>query len=359
MAINNNILAITQRENINRGGRQEVSEILEVNGSIVINRIFENLRQQKSIFYCLIKYKKIIKIIKKFAPDVIFCEEISNMYLAVKIKKDFNIPLILRVEFLHDEKSPYRVMGQRLRYLKNIYKGDYLAILIGKLIFGWAYKNSDAIISCYFEEKPNIILKEKLFIIPWPTFKPKFKGNFTRKNRAVFIGSFDEHKNLKELEITIPLLFHKTPLEEFYIVGTGNDLKIIDDLKHAYPGKIKHFVSLSREKCLELIESAFISYSPAVRGGWGFIGDSWAMKTPIVVTHNHYGFLDKIDSFITSPDQIDIIVNEIYNNEPLYQAVSSGGYKRFVSHHTAEAVSQKYYAVCNEVIYKKADSSTK
>lgn len=350
------VLAISQRENINKGGKLEISPEFEADGNLSIFRVFDTLREQKSILGMFKQYSKIKEIILEFNPEVIFCEELSNMMLAKKIKQDFNIPIVLRVEFIYDEKYPYRTMGRKLRYFKNPLTKDFLPILIGKSIWNWAYKNSDAVISCYFEDaSKDIARKDKPFAyVPWPAFQfDAAKDGNRLKNRAVFIGAFDHHKNLKELLSTIPLLIQNTPVKEFYIVGTGEDLHIVDSLKKKFPDNIKHIVSLSREECLNLIQSSCFSYSPATRGGWGFIGDSWAAGVPVVVTHNHYNFQDGVDSVVTTPDQIVDKVNELCSSHELFAKISSGGRRRFLENHTAESVGRRFLDICHTVVKSK------
>jgi len=351
--LGDNILAITQRTNINKGGRGEISPELEIDGNLTIYRLFKTFKQQKSFLRNFFIYFKIKKILLKFKPDVIFCEELSNMMLAIKIKKDFNIPIVLRVEFAFNENYPYRIMSRALKYLKNRLTGDYLSILVGNAIWKSACKYSDAVISCYFGDLPKLHgLKNNSFhYVPWPTYCPKIMdvGNRVKK-RAIFIGSFDRHKNLKELEITLPLLFQYTPLQEFWIVGTGDDLDVVDKLKALHPDKIRHIKSLPREECLELIRDSYFTYSPAIRGGWGFVGDSWAMRTPVVVTQNHYNFQDGIDSIVTTPYQIVDRINKLYNDSDWFDDISNGGYARYIKNHTAESVADNFHNICISVL---------
>ena len=350
----NNILAISQREHINKGKGTELSSKYEKNGRIDIYRIFQSLKQQKSFIFKLIHFNFIKKLLFDFQPDVIFCEELTNLALAIKIKKKYKIPIVLRVEFAYNDKYPYRTMGHFLKFFKNKITGNYFPILIGKIIWNWANKNSDSIISCYFEDTLNNNKYTKfktIRYVPWPTYLPNIiTKSKVNSNRMIFVGSFDKHKNLQELELTIPLILENTPIDEFYIIGTGEDLNIINNLKLRYPNNIKHFISLSRDECLNLINCSFLSYSPATRGGWGFIGDSFATKTPILITHNHYGFNDYIDSIVTSPSQIVNRVNELYSNRELYNKISMGGYDRFINIHSSEGVGKKYIRICEDAI---------
>ena len=344
----NNVLAISNKESIAKGGGLRKDPESEVDGSLVIHRIFNSMREQQSFFRRLPYKQKVKNLVSEFRPDVIFCEEISNLKLALEIKREFKVPIVLRTEFAFDADYPYRNMGRLLKIFKNPLTGDRLAILVGGLIWRWAYANSDAVISCYYEDAPKQpeVNNTPFYYVPWPTFHPSIEGEAKRiKDRAVFIGAFEPHKNLHELLVTIPELLQKTPLKEFCFVGAGQDLGVIEQLKASYPESIRHFQSLSREECLKLIRDSFFSYSPATRGGWGFIGDSWAMGMPVVVTHNHYGFCDDIDSVVTSPQEIVNRVKSLYENELEYERVRAGGYKRFLEHHTAEAVGSRFLEI--------------
>ena len=345
----NNVLAISNKEATNKGGRLHKDPEFEVDGSLVIHRIFNSIREQQSFLRRLPYKQKIKNFVSEFRPDVIFCEEISNLRLALEIKREFKIPIVLRTEFAFDANYPYRSMGRLLQVFKNPLIGDRLAILVGGLIWRWAYANADAVISCYYEDAPKQpeVNNTPFYYVPWPSYIPNIEGEVTRvRDRAIFIGAFDSHKNMSELLSTIPQLLQKTPLKEFCVVGTGQDLSVIEQLKASYPDSILHFVSLSREECLKLIRDSFFSYSPATRGGWGFIGDSWAMGTPIVVTHNHYGFLDDFDSVVTSPEEIVNRVKSLYETETEFERVRVGGHKRFLENHTAEAVGSRFLEIC-------------
>ena len=352
----NNILAISNTENINKGGNIQKSPEYEIDGSLVIHRIFRSIKEQQSFVRRLSYKKKIYKLVSEFRPDVIFCEEISNLRLALDLKQKYKVPIVLRTEFAFDKKHPYRSMGRLLKLFRNPLTGDSISIFVGGLIWKWAYINTDAVISCYHED----VLKEPLeentpfYYVPWPTYFPNIESNVKKlKDRAIFIGAFDPHKNLKELLVTIPKLLDESPLEEFCVVGSGEHIGIIEELKTRYPNSIKYFKSLSREECLKLIQNSYLSYSPATRGGWGFIGDSWAMGTPVVVTHNHYGFCDGIDSIVTSPDEIVKRVNSLYENETEFNKIKDGGHNRFLKNHTAEAVGLRFLEICKSVIKLK------
>ncbi len=345
----NNILAISNQEILAKGGDLRKDKEVEIDGSLVIHRIFKSIREQQSFVRRFLYKKKLNNLASEFRPDVIFCEEISNLRLAMKIKRELGVPIILRTEFAFDADYPYRSMGRLLKIFKNPLTGDRLARAVGGLIWRWAYSCADSVISCYYGDalKQPEVNNTPFYYVPWPTFHPNIEVEAKRKkDRAVFIGAFEPHKNLHELLVTIPEIFEKTPLKEFCFVGTGHDLGVIQQLKISYPDSITHIRSLGREQCLKLIRDSFFAYSPATRGGWGFIGDSWAMKTPIIVTHNHYGFNDNIDSVVTAPQDIANRVKSLYENDSEFERVRTGGFKRYVENHSANAVGARFLEIC-------------
>ena len=349
---NNNVLAISNRENINKGGGI-IDNKTEIDGSFIIERLFKSKSHQQSFFKRLFYRKKINNLLKKFRPDVIFCEEISNLRFSLEIKNKYKVPLVLRTEFAYNPNFPYRTMGRLLNLFKNPLTGDVFPKLIGKAIWNWAYSNSDAVISCYFDDatKEPSINGTPFYFIPWPCHLPKIEEKIVKKkDQAVFIGAFDHHKNLEELSSTIPKLLKNSPLKKFLFIGDGDGIGVIEGLKQKFPESVHHIRSLSRKDCLKLIKESFFSYSPAKRGGWGFISDSWAMGTPLVVTHNHYNFQNRIDTVLTTKEEIVDRVNILYEDSSEYERLSTGGYKRFFDNHAADAVGASFLEVCTSTI---------
>jgi hypothetical protein len=73
------------------------------------------------------------------------------------------------------------------------------------------------------------------------------------------------------------------------------------------------------------------------------------MGTPVVVTHNHYGFCDDVDSVVTVPQEIVNRVNSLYENESEFEKVGAGGHKRYLENHTANAVGARFLEICSGV----------
>ena len=63
-----------------------------------------------------------------------------------------------------------------------------------------------------------------------------------------------------------------------------------------------------------------------------------------------YGFRDDVDSVVTSPKEIVNRVKALYENEVEFERVRAGGHKRYIEHHTAEAVGSRFFEICTVAI---------
>ena len=94
IADNNKVLAISNKESLAKGGGLSKDPEVEVDGSLVIHRIFKSIREQQSFIKRLSHMKKIETLVSDFSPDVIFCEEISNLKFAVELKRKYKVPIV-------------------------------------------------------------------------------------------------------------------------------------------------------------------------------------------------------------------------------------------------------------------------
>ena len=354
---NNKVLIITQRENINKGRDQPLNPKMEISENIIIHRIFNRLKHLKSFTYQIIFSRKIYSLTNSFKPDIIICEEVSNFRMALRLKKKLKIPLVTRVEFAYNPDVPYRQMERFLSKFKNPITKDFIPKLIGTKIWNWVTQNSEGVISCFFEDNKRDFSHGNDLLttyIPWPSNIPiKTKSAKKNKDTAVFIGAFDRHKNLEEFLTIIPELLNKSVIEKFIFVGTGDYLYVVNRLKNKYPDNIIHIPSLERNECLEIIQNSFVSISTATRGGWGFIGDSFAMKTPIVCTNNHYDLAHLKDSIITSPKDITNDLEKLKANDDLYNSIIKNGYLKYQQNHNPEKIANQYLDFFNRIVSKR------
>jgi glycosyltransferase involved in cell wall biosynthesis len=322
-------------------GVVEEKEFENMNG-IKINRIYKDFKGQTSI--PVKNLRKVRSIVSKCRPDIIFCSQQKNMVIAKKISKEFEVPILLLVESAYDHNHPYKLIGRgKRKYIKNAKLANFIALQYWK----WLCRHASSIITC----NPHDIDKleqlsfygKKVYYVPWPSFPTYSKDISNHRNQCgVHIGALTEHKNIAEFKETLPLLLNRTPIEKFYFVGSGKDLYIINDLKLKYPGQVVHIPNLIRHEALELIANSYFGYSSAKNGAWGFIEDCWAMRTPIIVTTNHYKFKNKTDSLVTTKDKIEDAVNSLFRDHYLYKKLQEGGYQRFQNYSTDNQRKNNY-----------------
>ncbi len=331
---------ITSKMHTSKGSGK--SKAYEVNEGIPIYRIYEDTKEQFA--FPIRKYDKICAIVKEFKPDLIFCSHQSNMPIANQIKKDFHIPVVLFVEFT---RNPFLLLGRRRHYL-GIKK---LAPFSANLYWRWLCRHSSSIITSNIGDE--MYLKElskyntPVYYVPWCNQLPEDYSGLPRdSNKGIYVGLLSDSKNSTEFAKAIPQILENTPTKEFIFVGGGDDLYIIKQLQRRYGQKIKHIISLPRKNALKLIGSSYYSFTPVISGGLGFIGDSWAVKTPLIVTHNEYALNDRQDALIADNlDKVHHYVNELYQNRQLYETLQRESYRRYLKNHTAEAVGEKYYQI--------------
>lgn len=343
------ISVISNRLRITKGiGIETPYECMD---GIYVHRIYNNFKEQTS--FPIRQYHRVHRIVEEFQPDLIFCSQQKNMRLAVKLKKHFKIPIILLVEFAYNTKNPFRLIGK-----KKLLRFNIFGRVFAKMYWKWLCRNSSAIITCYHGDKSNFeklsINNTPIYYVPWPAYPTSDPSSIKKvKGRGIYIGALAHHKNIPEFDSTLPKLFDSTPTEEFYIVGSGEYQYTVNALEKLYANRIRHIPSLPREKALELIASSYYAYTPVEYGGWGFIGDCWSMKTPIIATHNDYDLKNNSDSLITSTEKIVDTINELYDNNQLYEKIQNGGYERFRKYHNAETVGKKYIEIMESVLNKK------
>ncbi len=107
-----------------------------------------------------------------------------------------------------------------------------------------------------------------------------------KQNRGIYIGSLYPFKNTQVFETLLPRILQETKTEEFIVIGPGPHAKMIQTLSETSNNKVKYLAGVSRFDALKMIASSYYAFTPVKKGGWGFIGDCWSMKTPIVMCYN-------------------------------------------------------------------------
>jgi len=315
---------------------------------IPIYRIYENFSEQVS--FPVKKYDQVLDIAIKFKPDIIMNSQQLNMHIAHKLKKDLGIPIILVVEYA---KNPFKLINRR--WYLGLKPFGYA---VAKVYWRWLSRQSSAIITSFVGDKKYLKELSKydtpVYYVPWCNQIPPEIENYNNKKnkyRGIYIGSISQQKNTNEFEKTIPIILQHTPIKQFMVVGPGSGVSIINNLRQQYKQQIKYLESLSRIEALKLIQSSFFSYTPVKEGGWGFIGDSWGVKTPLIVTHNEYEFNDRKDALVVDRlENIANVVNELYHDDSLYRTLQEKGYERYRKFHSAESIAQSLYKIISDTI---------
>ena len=159
--------------------------------------------------------------------------------------------------------------------------------------------------------------------------------------------------NILEIK-TIPIILEKTPTKKFVVIGPGPIAKKILRLKNKFGERLEYIKSLPRADAISYLAKSFYSYTPTTDNGVGFIGDCWGAKTPLIATHSAGEFLEDRKDTLISKDVKSIyeVINELYDNDKLYDSLVEGGYKRYLRDHTAEAVGKQYLRIFEEAMQR-------
>lgn len=307
---------------------------------VSIHRMYRDFSEQTA--WPVKKYDLVRELATRFKPDLIFCSQQLNVPLAKRLKAEFGLPIVLLLEFAWD---PMLLLGGRRHYLGL----KPLAPLIAKHYWRSLCVSSDAIITCNPADRHHLdrlaVWGTPVHYVGWCNEKPEGVGRWAeskKRGRGIYAGSLQKRsfKNSEELIRIVPEVLRNTPTEEFVVIGNGSLAQEIRELEDQWKGRLKYIDELSRREVWELVAGSFYAYTPVRFGGWGFIGDTWSARTPLVVTHNGYEFTDGKDAIISSPEGIGQAITELYRNDRLYGALQEGGESRYVHSHTAERAAR-------------------
>lgn len=341
-------LAIIAGKSLGLKGTRQLSFYEDMDG-IPIHRLY---RQHMEMFlFPYTKLKQILQIAKSLKPDLIFCSQELNMRLALILQRHFKIPILLLVEDAGSILSGEAYKSLRMKSMMRV-----LGIPTGPKFWSWLCKKASALITCHPRDKRILdILSQHgkpVYYLPWPTHIPddfRFPPS-KKKYRGIYVGSLYPFKNTQEFERTLPRILKETYTKEFIVVGPGPHAKIIKKLQKETHSAVKYIQELPREEALYLIASSYYAYTPVVKGGWGFIGDCWSMKTPIILTHN--------DNYVTSNMNALVAENEnalaqniklLYEEPELFKKLQRNGCKES-KRRNAEVVSNKLYTIFKKTI---------
>ncbi len=309
---------------------------------IPIHRLFKD--HMEMFFFPDKKLKECLNIASDLKPDLIFCSQELNMRLAISLQKQLRVPIVLLVEDAGRINSGETYSTSKFSFAMNLF-----GIPNGRKFWDWLCKRADALITCHpkDEQKLNALSRynKPVYFLPWPTYVPsEFKFPQQREmHRGIYIGLLGPAKNTQVFERMLPRILNETPTEEFLVIGPGPHTKIIEKLQKETNRAVKHLAGVSRREALELIAGSYYAYTPVVMGGWGFIGDCWSMKTPLVMTHNDNYVLNEENALVAKDDDALITnIKRLYKNPELYGSLQQKGVEESQKKHAAVVGDQLY-----------------
>jgi glycosyltransferase involved in cell wall biosynthesis len=272
--------------------------------------------------------KKVARVAEKLQPDIIFCSQELNIRLAMALKRLLKKPIVLLVEDAGSISS-----GNSYYRLRDRVMLGFCGIPSGANLWSWLSIRTSAIITCHPRDRFSLReLSEHgkpVFYVPWPLrisedFVPPVSRN---KDQALYIGSLYPFKNTQEFAHTLPRILSETQTRKFVVVGPGPHAEIIKKLEKETKGAVKYIPELSHKEALRLIAGSYYAYTPVIKGGWGFIGDCWITKTPVVMSHNDGYVVKGVNALVCeSEDSLIENINQLYVKSELYNRLQNGGY---------------------------------
>lgn len=350
---NYNILILTSTSQ-GLKGKGKNSEYEDMDG-VAIHRIFEDIEEIKLAYKQ--KLSKAIKIVENFKPDIMLTGTRWTLNFAYEVANKFSIPLILLLEFAQNSVRLCR---------KREYLGlEFLAPISAKFVWKYLTKMTSTIITSFIGDQANLgklsVNSCKVFYVPWCNQLPEEYHLGTidnKKNQCIFAGELSKITITKEFMKSIPLLLNKTKIEKLVVIGYGPREIYIRKLISEFPSNIEYLGPLPRLEVLKHIEESKIAFQPARSGGWGFIGECWALGTPLFTFGNHYGFKHKIDSIILNkPEDIIKYTNDLLENNELYSTISNNGKRRYIDNHTGKSVADRFAYIIDDTLTNSNQSN--
>ena len=335
-------LAIITGRSMGLKGQGKLPAYEEMDG-IPIHRLYESIDMWLFPNKAL---KRVLEIAQDLKPDLIFCSQELNMRLALMIQKTLKKPIVLLVEDAGRILSGEAYRSTKMKSLMFLF-----GIPSGPMLWSWLCQKTDALITCSPRDQANLVSLSKhnkpLYFLPWPSHIPENfeQAQIRDRGKALYIGSLSQVKNTQEFELTLPVILRETETKQFIIVGLGPHIPIIKKLKEQYGQRIIHINHLIRDEALKLISSCYYAYSPVITGGWGFVGDCWSMKTPIIMTHNDHYVINNKNALVAN-DINDLIknINLLYKQQDLYETLQKNGYEEYTNR-SAKTVADKLYSI--------------
>ena len=247
-----------------------------------------------------IKHKKIYTdIVKKYAMNefnIVHAHSLfSNGYIALKLKKDFDIPYVVAVRntdantffkyMIHLRKLGLEILkeAEKVIFLSKSYRDlvieKYVPVKLKKEIFDKTEIISNGIDYFWFQNKGT------------PKASPKHDNL-----RLVYTGAINKNKNLIATVKAIELLQQKGYYARFTVVGRIADKSIyqqITALKY-----VKYIEPKPKEELIEIYRANDIFVMPSIHETFGLVyAEAMSQGLPVIYTKGQ-GFDEQFDEGI-------------------------------------------------------------
>jgi glycosyltransferase involved in cell wall biosynthesis len=291
-------------------------------------------------------------MIATFRPDILLSSQEYTIRAARMVKRTFgfDIPLLVVTEFAGDlADRGYSGVVANLTF-------PLLGLPPGKRFWPWLCSQASAVITCYPGDVERLdelsSYGTSVRFVPWCNELPAGFQPALKKERelAVYVGTFSRWKNTDAFSAIVPLILRNTPTKRILFVGSGRT-QVVENLKGQFGSAVEHIPGLPRNEVLSELSSAYYGITTVKRGGWGFIGDCWAVQTPLVTLFNDYNLHHQKDS-VVGGDLEGLIegIQKLYSEPHLHQSMQNAGYQRYVRDHTASAVGSSYESTLKETL---------
>lgn len=272
----------------------------------------------------------------------------SNGYIALKMKKKYNIPYIVAVR-----NTDVNIFFKYMIHLRSI--GIEILKEAKKVVFlSESYK--ELVISKYIPNKLKFRIQEKSCVIPngidefWlKNINKKDKISYKDTLKIIYAGVVNKNKNIQTTIKAIEILRRKGYRVNFTVVGKIEDEKIYKRFK-AIP-YIKYIKPVSKEELINLYRENDIFVMPSIYETFGLVyAEAMSQGLPVIYSRGQ-GF-DKqfeegeIGYSVNSTNEKEIakkIVKIIDNYEKITLNCSS-----FVNKYNWEKISDQYYKLYTE-----------
>ncbi len=345
-------LAFITWKSLGARGNYAKPPVFENTDGFPIYRLYDNIKNFNEMgLFPQRKLNRVLEVARELKPDIILCHLAENMLLALQVQKYLKIPIVLHVEIASNiafsqSNCSWQTMIARVVMRQPIRGLSY---------WSWLCKKTDAIITSEPRDKKLLHLLSKhgkqIFYLPWPAHIPEecILPKNRNKLRAIYAGTLLPNKNTQEFEWIIPLILEKTPTKEFLVIGSGPHESIIKNLKQQHGSAIKYIPALPRCEILKLIAESHYAFTPVKEGGWGFLGDCWGSRTPLLMLNNV--FLSKtLDICVAkSKDELVEKINRLYEDPLFYRQIQDAGHNMY-NMRSADSVGDELFLILQRTL---------